>query len=431
MPRQLTEGWLLAYKKYTEQSEAPEPFHLWTGMSILSGVLRRNVHLDQGYYTVYPNLYVVLVAPPGACKKSVALNIGLGLLRKVPGINIESNKMTPQSIIHTLSGHTATNATPKSTAQKTKGLLTEEEKKAEQQAQLKAAMASINLKQECTTTLASTEFSVMLGVDAHQNGLLALLTDLYDCPTYWSYKTINRGTEELHNVFLNIIAASTPDWLGSSIPGDAIGGGFTSRILFVAQNKKRKNNPRPHLSDEEKHLAKVLIEDLTHISKLKGEMLLTDDAEKFFSEWYNTRPMQHMDERFWGYLERKPDHLLKIATILSVSFSDDLIITQEHLEMGLVLLERLEARMPDAFRGIGGAGAKNIERVIDQIVAVGGTIEFRELARKNYRYLNSQELAIVIQTMAEAGMVIDRIAGQRRTIELTAFAPTTKEEKKA
>lgn len=385
--------------------------------------------MDQGYYRLHPNLYVVLVAPPGACKKSVALNIGLRLIRKVPGINIESNKMTPQSIIHTLSGHAATNiSSGPSVSQKTKGLVSDdaEEQKKKEQAALKAALNNITLKQECTTMLASTEFSVMLGMDANQNGLLALLTDLYDCPDYWAYKTIHRGTEELYNVFLNILAASTPDWLGSSIPGDAIGGGFTSRILFVAQNKKRHDNPRPKLSQEEKNLEKILIEDLIHISSLKGEMLLTPEAETFFDTWYRQPRSQMMDERFWGYLERKPDHLLKIATILSISFSDDLIISQEHLEMGLVLLERLEARMPDAFRGIGGAGAKNIERIIDQIIAVGGEIEYRELAKKNYRNLNSQELAIVITTMAEAGMIIDRIAGRKRTIKLTAFEQATK-----
>lgn len=414
--RAIKEGWLLGYREYTAQSEAPEPFHLWTGMSVLSAALRRHVWINQGYYVVYPNLYVVLVAPPGACKKSVAINIGLRIARKVPGLNIESNKMTPASLIHTLNSGVITATQAMKQAAKTPQ--TPEEKALEEK-----LIKAIKLKMECSAMLVSTEFSVMLGADSTQNGMLALLTDLYDSPERWSYKTMARGVEEIHNVFLSILAATTPDWLGNSIPADAIGGGFTSRILFCAQTQKRHDNPRPKLTQKEADLEKRLVEDLTRISEIKGEVVLTDAAEKFYDEWYRNRNRREIeDERFWGYLERKPDHLLKIAIIIAVSFSDDLVVDEIHFKMGLEMLNRLEQRMSDAFIGVGKASGKDIVRIVKQIEEAGGRLDYTELMRKNYRHLNSQELELVLATMAAAGMVIQTIQGKTRTIVLNAFA---------
>lgn len=412
--RQVKEGWLLGYREYTAQSEAPEPFHLWTGMSVLSAALRRHVSIDQGYYTVFPNLYVVLVAPPGACKKSVAINIGLRLARKVQGMNIESNKMTPASLIHTLNNGVITLQQAYLSSQPQGKKLTPEE-----QAQQDAVLKQIKLKMECSAMLVSTEFSVMLGADSTQNGMLALLTDLYDSPERWSYKTMARGVEEIHNVFLSILAATTPDWLGNSIPADAIGGGFTSRILFCAQTQKRHDNPRPKLTQKEIDLEKRLVEDLNTIAGLRGQVNLTAKAEAFYDAWYRGRNKREIDdERFWGYLERKPDHLLKIAIIIALSFSNELVIDEQHFKMALELLARLEQRMPDAFIGVGKASGKDIIRLVKQIEEAGGQIEYTELMRKNYRHLNSQELDLVLQTMVAAGMLHQAIAGKTRILVL-------------
>lgn len=411
--RQIPEGWLLGYREYTAQSEAPEPFHLWTGMSVLSAALRRHVFISQGYHRVHPNLYVVLVAPPGACKKSSALNIGLDIARKIPGLNIESNKMTPASLIHTLN-HGVMTVTQGIQAQAQGKKLSPEEQKIQD-----ALIKSVKLKMECSAMLVSTEFSVMLGADSAQSGMLALLTDLYDCPTRWSYKTMARGVEEIHNVFLSILAATTPDWLGNSIPADAIGGGFTSRILFCAQTQKRHDNPRPKLTQKETDLQKRLVEDLERISQIKGEVVLTQAAEEFYDKWYRGRNKREIeDERFWGYLERKPDHLLKIATIIALSFSDELVIDEAHFKMGLELLNRLEQRMPDAFIGVGKASGKDIVRIVKQIEDAGNIIEFSELMKKNYRHLNSQEMELVLQTMVAAGMAVITLQGRTKVVQL-------------
>src|SRR5438309_523994 len=69
-------NWLAAYLEYTKESESPDAYHVWTALSSIASVARRNVWLDQGIYLLYPNLYVALVGPPGRTGKSTAIRMG-------------------------------------------------------------------------------------------------------------------------------------------------------------------------------------------------------------------------------------------------------------------------------------------------------------------------------------------------------------------
>ena len=57
-------GFLLKYYSLAcPITEAPEIYHLFTGMSLIAGVLGRKVFLDWTSYKIYPNLYIILVGP--------------------------------------------------------------------------------------------------------------------------------------------------------------------------------------------------------------------------------------------------------------------------------------------------------------------------------------------------------------------------------
>ena len=383
MARKL-KNWLLAYRDYTEQTESPEMFHIWCGLSALSASTQRKVYIDRSYFQIYPNLYVVIVSPPGSCRKSSAMSYARSLLDQVPEINIESNKMTPQALIKSLSSQPLKQATTKTTAKSQKG---------------------VQLKKVCATILWSSEFSVTLGSDANQTGMLSLLTDLFDCPNSWKYETLSRGREVLSNVFLGILGATTPDWLSTSIPTDAIGGGFTSRIIFVSQSRRRRNNPWPKMSPKLLALRDALVHDLLEIAQLEGPMKITKEAEEFYDHWYNALDPHYMDERFWGYVERKPVHLLKVAMLISLSFSNSMLIKVSYLEMALELLARVEARMPEAFKGAGTSISRDVERVLGQIIDAKGQTTFAKLMHQNIRTLSQHQLNEIISALERANII--------------------------
>jgi len=92
------DNWLQAYMEYTRASESPDQFHVWTGISTIAGALRRRVWLDELQYQFTPNLYIILVGPPGVAAKSTSMRIGAKLLEKIKGPYIGPTVATWQKL---------------------------------------------------------------------------------------------------------------------------------------------------------------------------------------------------------------------------------------------------------------------------------------------------------------------------------------------
>jgi hypothetical protein len=372
-------------------------FHLFTAFATLSAATQRKIFIDRSYFVIYPNLYIVIVSPPGKCRKSTAMGYGAGILNKVPGINIESNKISsPQMLVNSLSKSPINLQKPN------------------------PGQSNLTLSTTCTAALWSSELSVFLGSDAHQNGMLSLLTDLFDCPDKWTYSSLSRGKDVLHNVYLTLYAATTPEWLTNSIPADAIGGGLTSRIIFVSQKKPRPRNAWPKLTPQLLQLKDDLIHDLIEISTLAGAVSLTSEAEEFYTDWYNAQDYVEQDERFWGYYERKPIHLLKLATLISVAMGNSLTIKVAYLEMALEILARTERRLPEAFIGAGTPVSRTVERILIQIKeSPQGVISEKNLYQLNFRHMSQMEITEALQKLEKAGLINQVIVAGQKNFSVT------------
>ena len=88
MERECKSGFISTYLKYVEPQESPAIFHTWTAISTIANVLRRRVWIERGYYTLYPNLYVILVSSSGVGKKSTCIDQGMELI-DLSGIDID------------------------------------------------------------------------------------------------------------------------------------------------------------------------------------------------------------------------------------------------------------------------------------------------------------------------------------------------------
>ena len=98
MSRKLND-WLDAFVAYASYGEAPKRMYFWVGVSTIAGALRRRVWIDQAYFSWYPNLYIVLVAPPGIVSKSTTADVGMSLLREVRDIKFGPSVVTWQSLV--------------------------------------------------------------------------------------------------------------------------------------------------------------------------------------------------------------------------------------------------------------------------------------------------------------------------------------------
>jgi len=84
-----------------------------------------------------------------------------------------------------------------------------------------------------------------------------------------------------------------------------------------------------------------LVSDLEKIAFSAGPFKVTGEFVAAWTEWYlkqeDNPPFQ--DERFAGYFERRPAHIMKLSMIVNASRSDSKTITDDDLFRAIELLE--------------------------------------------------------------------------------------------
>lgn len=344
MSDRILKDWLSSFVEYASFGEAPRRMYFWVGVSTVAGALRRRVWIDQRYFRWYPNFYVVLVAPPGIVSKSTTASIGMSLLRQVPGINFGPEVVTWQALAKTLA-------------------------ESGEAFELNGEFLSMS-----AITIESSEFGNLLNPE--DRDMIDMLVTLWDGRQGTLRKvTKMSGSDEIVNPWINIIACTTPAWIAGNFPEYLIGGGFTSRCVFVFADKKDKYVAYPSqvVPRDMQERAAALVHDLEYISaRLVGECVISPAAIEWGTAWYyehyEKRPDGLDDQRFGGYIARKQTHLHKLAMILSASRQDSLVIEPEDLALANTMLTDLEQDMPKVFSRMGANDSNaHMERLIGMI----------------------------------------------------------------
>lgn len=324
--------WIDAFMSLTENSEPPILFRKWTAISTIAAALQRKVRVDLGIsLTVYPNFYIVLVGPPST-GKGTAMKYASDIITQVPAIKLSAQATSLQALIRRMKSTNLTDIDIETGKQ----------------------------LYHSSMTIFSNEFTVFLGY--HNQELIAALCDWYDCHDRWVYDTIKRDREEIIGVWVNLLAGTTPDNIQSSLPREAIGGGLTSRIIFVNEERKNKLVIFPSATKAEIELQQTLIHDLEQIALLSGSFRYTEDAMSFYADWcfHADKNPPFEDRKFDGYCGRRRNHLNSLAIVCSASVRSDLVVTKDILERAATLLAEVEVKMGTVFRGIGKSDISSV-----------------------------------------------------------------------
>lgn len=392
--------WLRAFTEFASYWEAPTKFYFWTGVSTIAGALRRRVWIDQKYFQWVANQYIILVAPPGIVSKSTTASVGINLLKEVPGINFGPDVVTWQKLVEDMS--------------KANEMVYWPEKET-------------YLPMSCVT-IASSEFGNLL--DPTNREMVDVLVALWDGqPGAFKKGTKTSGNDQIENPWINIIACTTPSWISGNFPEYMIGGGFTSRCLFVYADKKRQlvAYPDGHVPANFQAQREDLIHDLERISTLVGEYGLSPQARVWGEAWYErhyAEPHPNLSpEQFGGYLARKQTHIHKLAMALSASKSDELTIHADTLEMAAGLVDALEVDMPKVFGKIGLNPKTKALNDLVELVAAAGSMPQQELYRRLSRQVTFQDFTPLLQSACEAGFITIKQIGASNLIFAGAHAP--------
>lgn len=290
---------------------------MWMCLSTIAGAAQRKIFMESAYFPVYPNIYVLLVSPPGRGKKTSALRTSKNLLTEVvPEVNFAAESGSMEALFQ--------------------------------------IFLDITHPTHQSLTLYSMELGTLMATNPAS--MIDFLTDIYDGNKNFTRATISGGGKKtIKAPYLNMAAGTTPKWLGEHLGLIALEGGLIARCIIAYSEDLILNNAWPEATTKFKKLKSDLINDLSIIASLFGEMKFEPEALKWYKPWYEDRSRYPLvsDPRTAGYYDRKHIHLLKVAMALHLSYSDELVLTLEDLERALVMLNATEPGIRLALNAVG------------------------------------------------------------------------------
>ena len=334
--------------------------HFWSAVGTVAGCLRRRVWIDMRRFCWYPSFYIIFVGPPGIIAKSTTIDISTDLLKQVPGIKFGPNAITWQALVTAFAG-------------------------ASESFEYQAEWHPMS-----PLTLVASELGSLLNLQDKE--MVNLLIELWDGKKTYEKITKMSGNDIVEAPWINLQAGTTPHWIADNMPQAMIGGGLSSRCIFVYGDTKERYvayvDEQVGKGDQELRLA--LIQDLEQIAMLTGPYVITEDARAWGRSWYEAfwkDASSRMDDQMLeGYAARKQTHMHKVAMVLSASRSDSLCITSEDLQLANQMLEDLEVDMHRVFSRIGRTeDSMQAERFID-FVRRKGSVTYHEAYKMIHIY---------------------------------------------
>lgn len=366
MARQLSKPWYNSFVDCTlPHTEAPQRYLFWSAISVLGGILKNNVFFKDGLYTLYPNQYIILTGPPGI-GKGTAINFAWKLIKTQisPLANVLTDKITGPKILHLIADGWATAPV------------------------LVNGQVLLATKEHTCTIIASELQSMMSGSD----DMLSTFCQLWDQYEY-EYRTKNQGSAIIKDMCISLIGGTVPDYV-RGMERDvnaAIAGGFTARCIFIFEDKKSKELPYAPTIDEvsgSKILYDKLKEDLQHISRIKGEYKLNDDAKIEFRKFYpEITPLGEDSDAILNFKARMRTHIYKMAMILAAARKDDLVITGQDIKDSIFLIKSVRRNLDKVFRGIGSSQLAEPTAKVQNYIERVGMCTKTELIKAMHRHM--------------------------------------------
>jgi hypothetical protein len=375
----VSDSFLKKYIQLIEGTEIPGIFALWCGLYSISMCLGRGVWIDMGTYIIYPNLYVVLVASSGRCRKSTAIGIPERLAEQMEPMkpNIISQSITMQAIFDGLKVVDTTDV---------------------QQF----------MKEKCVGYVIADELSTFLNKTSYQMGIAPLLIQLYDCKRNVRNQTKARGTEELTDTCMGILGGTTIDWIRDAIPPNAVGGGLTSRICFVYSADPGNPVSITRRTEKLRKTEEEVLKMLQYFTTIQGEAIMSPAAEAFMEKeyikfykgttWFHNRYLS-------GYASRRQAHMQKLALLYSVASQKEnpLIIDECDMISGLRTLEMTEKQLPTLMNIITSSDYGALMEEVSSVIASQGEVDKMFIMNKMVHKMDQAMLGSTLSTLISAG----------------------------
>jgi hypothetical protein len=262
---------------------------------------------------------------------------------------------------------------------------------------------------ESAAMLVSTELSVFITASQFT---ITCLSDLWDSKEgIYQYGTRGKGEWNINEPIVSLLGGSAQNWLVKSVPADAVGGGFTRRVNFVLATKKETvpdTTGRPLIDKDD------LVEDLRYMAQIRGQFSLTNDALKLLKIYHDScDPNDFDDEASAVYKTSKWANAGKLAEIIAMSRSDNLVIEEEDLQTAIDKVEDVAKDLKIVFRAVGESDLASASDRVIRFLETRGFASRGDILAFNWRHFTSSELDVIIATFRESGMIGEKNVGNK------------------
>jgi len=359
---------------------SPDIFIDFNFYFMISSCLARKVWIggEDQTFRLYPNLYLIFVAPPGI-GKSMPAHKAHYLLDTLTETKLD--KKTNQYYVTKL-----LNLAPDAISYE-KLIL-----RAHSASEITKDINNKAYHHSSTTFCIADE----LGLLFHDNTqrIVLFLNKGWDCRDYED-DYIKRGDLKIMNLCINFLGCAIPRFMRNLVSSNLLDDGFIARVLFVYGEKKRQNPTIIRNTKEQVFEGKVIQNHLRKLATLPAsEIKYTPEAFSWLDNWTKTKLDKVINEhpKMEFYNSRRQVHLIKLA--INVHYSESLapLIEVNDLIRAEGLLLKLEIFMHLALVGSSENPHYNISLDIIKYLSLKGPSTRQTIKIKFYSQADVEKL---------------------------------------
>lgn len=293
-----TDSILRHWVTYLSMSEVPFSYQIAAGLSGIGTLLKRNVYIDQVEWRVFPNQSVLFIGPSGIGKDTI-INRTTKMIQR----------FEDRTRIPVLGGMT-----------------------------LEAVHAKLlELPKPAVAFIPAGELTAFFGQRDYQSNMVQGFTDLLS-----SNEKIDISTKSgmyvngmytgkgryIYQPTITMHGGSTVEWLHTTMPDGTMEGGFLGRFLIMPEEFSGRHVPLVKSNKSASEL-RWFTERLNNFhqgvetilyktSSKQQEVILLDDAEDYYANWYHNR-FKYFSKVVMPYANRSRDMVLRLAMLMAIS----------------------------------------------------------------------------------------------------------------
>ena len=365
------ENWIDMVVNSTKNLETPARYFWWSSIAAISAVAKNQVFLSRGgAYKLYPNIYVALISKHSGLRKGIPVSKVSKLIQGAQCTRVIDGRSSIQAVISEFSKQ--------------------------------VTLENGKILNDAQGIMLSGEFDTMLIKDPDALTVLTALYNTHEHNGSWKNTLKSSGVESLKNPCISLLVASNETLFYDQVKQKDVEGGFLARTFVVYEAKKQCIND---LIEKDENLidSEILIKELEEISKVKGEFQWSKEAKELYRPWYHELASSDIDDKT-GSVHRLGDSVLKVAMLLNLSNSRDLVLHDYDIETAIEKCQECLGGVRKLTRSTGISDLSPATKiVVDKLVEADGfTMTKANLMRKIHPDVDSDTLNKVIETLEES-----------------------------